>query len=184
MRFLPCKTKLLSLIIGLLLFISCEPRNTSNQKSTSPHDVLSNHDSLVAKIRPLAALLASDRPSVDQIVKVLGGNNLGFVTDTEIEVERVGYKAVIGVSKPKEVSVPLRVTIYPDYDLGVQLKDMKAVFGDWDKVIQSKTSYVRFRYVNPANGQITPIYVHMLNPPSDLQSPVTSIMIRREMQAE
>jgi hypothetical protein len=90
-----------------------------------------------------------------------------------------GYRTKITANELGSDPKASELSIYPDHAMRVQFRHMVAVFGEWKKVHQSKTSSVRFLYSSHQLRKAAKIYVHLASPPNDPASTVFLIKIRR-----
>jgi hypothetical protein len=178
MRSSPCKTKLLSLIIGLLLFISCEPVETADQKAADSQNILSDRETLLSKIKPITELIANEQLSIDAAVKLVGGR-ITESTEKYLALESNSYKAVLIKIAGKEPFIS-EISLYMEVKLGIKFRDLVSLLGEWKPIRVSKTSTVLFDYKDAVTGNKASVYVDLLDTPSNPVSPVISIKIRHE----
>jgi len=135
---------------------------------------------VVTKIEVLAQLMARGSPSLEQTLGVLEGRATESKNDHYIMVAGPGHRTILTIVKIRGESFVSELSIYPDFELGLQLKDLSETLGMWKKIYQSKRSSVRFEYSDSQLKGIASIYVVLLLPPSEPTSPVLTVDIRRE----
>jgi len=166
-------SKCLLLFLFTGIFVACiEPVCSVEPKAPD------NSTLFVSKIKSLAELITGEHSSLQQALEILEGKSTESENNQYLKVTGPGYKAVVTIIKLEDKTLVSEVSIYPNSELSIQLKDIETAFGKWKKIHQSKTSSVRFKYTHSQTGKTASIYVELMFPPNDPASPVISIDIR------
>lgn len=129
--------------------------------------------SIVEIAQRIASMESLANPDPNEVAKLAGG---GAIIPTEspssVEVKTVfdGVRLLVHRGKVPEVS------IHSQLSTGLQLKNLSAVFGAPETVMESKTSHVMFEFVQHAKP--VSVFVHLFTPHAVETSPVLSLSIR------
>ena len=134
----------------------------------------------ISKVLALVQFITSDQPCSQQALDLLEGKITDSKDDRNLMVRGDGYKVVLMITRSQENSLVSDISFYPDLDLGVRFKDLTTILGEWRKIHESKTSSVQFEYTHPKFGKKASIFVELMFPPRDPESPVLQVDIRRE----
>jgi hypothetical protein len=140
--------------------------------------IADGHDQFVLKVRRLVELFTEERLNSQALSDVLGGTAVKSPSGKSWSVSAEGYTTHVSISERSKGNSP-GLKIYPDSGMGLRLRHVAAVFGEWKTVRTSKTSSVRFNSGVRSEGKSAVIYIEMASPPTDPESSVLSITVRQ-----
>jgi hypothetical protein len=167
----------ISIIFVAALLVSCNKADKESNKHMNKQQIPQNMNQTVSKILPIAGIMTNEKPSLEELFKVLGTQNINLCGTQSICVDGSGYKALIYCEKFGKALVLKAVTLYIRPFGDIRFKDITPVLGTWRLVHESKFSSVSFQYINPKTTKCATIFAHLYDPPRNPKTPVQNIKI-------
>jgi hypothetical protein len=171
--------KSIRIVFVTAILVSCNYSDNYTNNKINKQRIPQNQNQTVSKIVPIADILTNENPSLEQILKVLGTQNINLCSMQSICLDGSGYKASIYYEKVGKSLVLSEVTICRISPFGdIRFKDITPVLGTWKLVHEGKFSTVSFQYKNFKTSNCATIFADLYDPPRNPKTPVQRIRIR------
>jgi hypothetical protein len=187
------KYKLISFVSLLFLFIFSSGQGICSNDEKKVEPLIESDDKqliddtrteLLSKIKPLIELITSEKPSLDEAIKLLGGQAKENVKDKWYIVDGLYYHINLRIMMDGEKALVRDVVIYTGLDMEMEFnEDIVPILGKkWKELlpIRKAGSLASFSYTNSQTGKkaeiLIQVYTYTLKPPA----PVTRIHIMIE----
>ncbi|HET6418657.1 MAG TPA: hypothetical protein VFG19_00780 [Geobacteraceae bacterium] len=166
-------------IIVRSIFIFCAVFLISSVNAfTAERGDVKQKKQLLSLIKPLAELMTSEKPTLKDAARLLGGPVERKKGDNYAYIQGYGYSFCAHLTGPDDDPLMDWCEMFFDQRIiDIRFREIVEIFGEWKKVRISKTSSVRFSYVNPRTGKRFIVFAHLDFPPKDPGSPVKDIKI-------
>ncbi len=161
------------LLILCTIFITCSVNAYAAERGN-----VKQKEHILSLLNPLAELMTSEKPTLQDAARLLGGPVERKKGDVYAYVHGYGYSFSAHLTGPGDDPLMDWCEMFFDQRIiDIRFREIVAIFGEWKKVRISKTSSVRFSYVNPSTGKRFVVFAHLDFPPKDPGSPVKDIKI-------
>ena len=149
--------------------------------ASGQEDLTASGKLLVSKLKPLAELITSDQPSVEDAVKLLGGISITTrEKERYVAIRGPGYMTLLSLDESGKTDSITDIDITTRLEMDIEFhRNIEPLFGQWEETSKgSKYPAAAFTYLNSRTGKAATVYARLYWPPKTRVCPVLGIIIR------